>query len=343
MRLIFVDDSIAYDGFTPASQPLGGAEKSLALLAPALAARGHSVEIYNRCQGLVSAHGATWLPFESERPTMADCVIALRKPELLDYVTQPRKSILWASGPIGELDEPGARSIIDAKRPHIVFAAAWQRNRWKNPNFHDTRVIAPGLGADFVANIAMAPADPPRAIATAHPLAGLDWLIKMWVAKIRPMVPNAELHVFSAILDRAQLGETVAPEFRPVADLMKTAREHGVVARWPLADPAMADEYRSARAFLHPGFPGETVGLHLIEAQAAGLPVVTRVTSPIAEERIADGQSGVIAKNNDGFAQATISLLTDRIHFNLVSSNASSIRRGRTWPVVAAEWEALFD
>jgi glycosyltransferase involved in cell wall biosynthesis len=204
-------------------------------------------------------------------------------------------------------------------------------------------VIAPGIAAEFVSDTAMDPADPPRAIATAHPLAGVDWLIKMWVAKIRPQVPNAELHLFSATLDRAQLGEAVAPEIRPIADLLKTAREHGVVVRWPLPDPAMADEYRRARVLLHPGFADETVGLHLLEAQATGLPVVTRVTSPIAEERVHDGQTGVIAKNNDAFAAAAVNLLNDKIAFNLMSSNASSTRRGRTWPVVAAEWEAMLD
>ena len=73
------------------------------------------------------------------------------------------------------------------------------------------------------------------------------------------------------------------------------------------------------------------------------LPVVTRVTSPIAEERVHDGQTGVIAKNNDAFAAAAVNLLNDKIAFNLMSSNASSTRRGRTWPVVAAEWEAMLD
>jgi glycosyltransferase involved in cell wall biosynthesis len=343
MRLIFVDDSIAYDGFTPANQPLDGAQKALARLAPALAARGHSVEIYNRCEALSSAHGATWMPFDSDRPTLADAVIALRKPELLDFVAQPRKRILWMSGPISELDAPRAKSILDTNRPAIVFFSSWQRNRWQNPAFHSTRVIAPGLAAEFVSDQPMVPMETPRVIATAHPLAGLDWLIKMWVAKIRPAVPNAELHLFSAILDRAQIGEAVAPEYKPVADLVRSAREHGVVVRWPVADQGMADEYRGARAFLHPGFAGETVGLHLLECQAVGLPVVTRVISPIAEERVTDGQTGIIARNNDAFAQAAIKLLTDTVHFNLMSSNASSIRRGRTWPVVASEWESLFD
>ncbi len=343
MRLIFVDDSTAFDGYSPANLPLGGAEKSLARLTAALAARGHSVEVYNRCQSVVSAHGATWLPFESDRPTVADCLIALRRPALLDYVSQSRKRVLWASGPVAELDVPAAKSAIDLHRPTIVFFSQSQRNRWHNPTYHDTRVIAPGLGADYVADTPMVPAEPPRAVTTVHPLAGLDWLIKMWVAKIRPSVPGAELHIYSSILDRAQLGETLAPAFQPILDLLKVAKEHGVAVRWPLADPGMADEYRSARVFLHPGFADETIGLHLAECQAVGLPVVARATSPVAEERVTDGQSGTIAKSNDAFATAAITMLSDRIAFNLMSSNASTIRRGRTWPIAAEEWERLFE
>lgn len=343
MRLIFVDDSIPYDGYSPVNVPLGGAEKSLALLSAALAARGHSVEIYNRCEAVISAHGATWLPFESERPTVADCLIALRQPALLDFVAQPRRRILWASGPVAELDTPRARALIDTHRPSIVFFSAAQRNRWPNPGHHDTRVIAPGLGAEYVADLPMAPADPPRAVTVAHPLAGLDWLLKMWVAKIRPAVPNAELHVYSSILDRAQTGETPAAAYQPIVDLIRTVREHGVAVRWPLPDPGMAEEYRAARVFLHPGYADETIGLQVAEAQAVGLPVIARSISAIAGERVSDGQSGVIAKNNDAFATAAITMLNDKIAFNLTSSNASSIRRGRTWPIAADEWERVFE
>lgn len=341
MRLIFVDDSIPYDGYSPANVPLGGAEKSLAQLSVALAARGHSVEIYNRCEAVISAHGATWLPFEWERPTVADCLIAVRQPALLDFVAQPRRRILWSSGPVSEIDTPRARGLIDTHKPSMVFFSASQRNRWPNPQHYDARVIAPGVGPEYAADQPMTPADPPRAITTAHPLAGLDWLLKMWVSKIRPAVPNAELHVYSAILDRAQSGEPPAPAYQPIVDLLKTAREHGVAVRWPLADSGMAGEYRSARVFLHPGYADETIGLHLAEAQAVGLPVVTRATSAVASERITDGQTGVIAKNNDAYATAAIQMLNDLIAFNLTSSNASSIRRGRTWPIVADEWERV--
>src|SRR5207244_9625825 len=38
---------------------------------------------------------------------------------------------------------------------------------------------------------------PPRAVFTSNPLRGLDWLLDLWVAKIAPAIPEAELHVYA--------------------------------------------------------------------------------------------------------------------------------------------------
>ena len=38
---------------------------------------------------------------------------------------------------------------------------------------------------------------PPRAIFTSNPLRGLDWLLDLWVSRIRPAVPGAELHIYA--------------------------------------------------------------------------------------------------------------------------------------------------
>src|SRR6516165_6680570 len=37
----------------------------------------------------------------------------------------------------------------------------------------------------------------PRAIFTSNPLRGLDWLLDLWVARIKPAVPQSELHIYA--------------------------------------------------------------------------------------------------------------------------------------------------
>jgi hypothetical protein len=92
MRITLVDDSIPFDGYSPTSQPLGGAEKAFASLPATLAMRGHEVRVFNRCAFPVTAGGAEWKPFESERPAETDVLVAMRHPRLLEFVPEAPRS-----------------------------------------------------------------------------------------------------------------------------------------------------------------------------------------------------------------------------------------------------------
>ena len=107
MNIIMIDDSYAFDGATPGTRALGGAEKAFANLASALAARGHDVTAINRCDYQASVDDVLWVPFETPRPPECDVLIAFRKPELLDEIDDPAvKSILWMWGQPKILNQP---------------------------------------------------------------------------------------------------------------------------------------------------------------------------------------------------------------------------------------------
>lgn len=341
MQVTFVDDSIPFDGYSPPSQPLDGPEKAFALLPPALSMRGHDVTVINRASFPVTVHGSRWITWEGERPVSADALVVFRRPELLDQVPVAGKRIVWAGGPIADLDTTAAREALERHKPRVIFANATQRDAWANTLGLETQVMEPGIAPAYLEDDAMAPSEPPHAVTTAHPLGGLLWLIRLWMARIRPEVPNAELHVYSAVLDKAQLGGTVPPEYAPMVQEMEVARQYGIVVKRPQADPAMAEAYRAARAHLHPAEPRDVHGFTLAESQAMGLPGVARAASTVMVERIADGQTGTIASNNASFTSAAITLLTDRLAFDRMSANARLFKRGRTWAIAASEWEGL--
>ncbi len=69
---------------------------------------------------------------------------------------------------------------------------------------------------------------------------------------------------------------------------------------------------------------------------------MARASNPVIVERIADGQTGVIAPGDANFAHAAIDLLTDRARFDRMSETARQFKRGRSWAVVASEWEGRF-
>lgn len=340
MRFTFLDDSVDYDGFTPAGAPLG-AEKAVAGIAPALAQRAHEVQVFNRCAFPVTVDGAKWETWSAPRPEATDYVVAFRKLNLLETIPGAAKRALWFTGDTAALDDPWAKALLEKMRPILIFFAAGERDRYANPLGLPTAVCAPAFAPAFLSDEAMEPVDPPRAIATGHPQAGLDWLIKLWCDQIRPRVPTAELHLFSTLLYRGRIGGTVPDAVRPVLDLALGAGDRGVTIQRPSGDTTMAFNYRQSRVHLYPGQPNEFWGGTLGESQATGLPAVARASAGAAT-RILNGQTGVVAGADEDFANAAVELLTDRARFDQFSSNARLFQRGRTWAVAAAELEAIF-
>ena len=85
-RIVFADDGIEFDGLTPQTRPLGGSESALIGLAEALAARGHSVAVYNRCRAALDHKGVAWRPIGGDVPADADLFVAYRGDTVLPLV-----------------------------------------------------------------------------------------------------------------------------------------------------------------------------------------------------------------------------------------------------------------
>jgi len=339
MRVVFVNDSGSLDGFTPYERALDGPEKALANLATALAMRGHNVIVCNGSTLPVEAHGVRWQSADAP-PEAADVLVACRDPARLDFMANVARRVFWACGAVA----PGAaaHASLATHRPTVVLSSQAQQAAWSGPADAEATVIEPGIAAPFLEDAPMAPVEPPRAIATAHPLAGLDWLVKLWQERIHPELPQATLHLYSAWLDTSRSGGAVPPAIKPVADQVAAAEKQGIVIERPRADPQMAEAYRQARVHLHPAAASDTFGFTLQESQAIGLPAVVRATNAVMTERVSDGQTGAIAAGDPNFAGAAIKLLSDRMAFDQMSANARHLKRGRSWAVAAAEWEARF-
>jgi hypothetical protein len=196
MHVVFADESIDFDGFSPASRPLDGPEKAVANLATALAMRGHDVTVFNRCSTPVTAFAVRWEPMNGVRPSDADALIAVRHPRLLDFVPNAKCRLLWMTGRADPFDAD-TRQQLDRHRPRVVLMSVAQRDAWSDAAALETAIIAPGIAPSYLDEAPMAPQEPVHALVTAHPLAGLDWLLKLWTDKIYPEVPGAELHLYS--------------------------------------------------------------------------------------------------------------------------------------------------
>lgn len=338
--MTFVDDSIPFDGFTASARALGGAEKGFAALPGALARRGHTVTVFNRCRWSLFIEGCQWEPLEDGRkPLTTDVLVAFRKPVLLEFVRQARRRVLWTTAPARQLERAAGAGPIKDHKPLVMLAS---RNQAEGANLRgvSAALMPPAVRSDYLAERATAPAVPPRAIVTTHPSHGLDWLLTLWLERIRPRVPEAELHVYSMSLAKAAEGGAVEPDLQPLAARVLAARDHGIVIQRPGSDGQMAQAYGEAQVHLYPGHAGDTTAFTLMESQAAGLPAVLRPLGA-APERVGNGHSAYVVPDDDAFANLTAMLLADPHVAASMGAEARSLYTGRTWDAAAEQFEAL--
>ena len=339
MHITLVDDSIPFDGFTASARAMGGAEKAFAALPGALARRGHTVSVFNRCRWSMFIEGSQWETFEGKRPLTTDVLVAFRKPALLEFVRQAKRRVLWTTAPARLLEKKTTRQMLDDTKPLVVLCSAAQAQGWA-PKGLTVAALPPAVKSEFLSDLATAPASPPRAIVTTHPSHGLDWLVDLWLNRISPAAPEAELHIYSSSLAKAGDGGEVEPELAPLAAKILAAAEHGIVVRRPGSDAVMAQAYREARVHLYPGHADDTTAFTLMESQATGLPAVLRPLGA-APERVANGHSAYVVPDDDAFANLASMLLTNEDLANSMGQEAKAAYVGRSWDAAAERFEAM--
>jgi glycosyltransferase involved in cell wall biosynthesis len=317
------------------AEPCGGVEIATALLVRALARAGHEVTVLaGTAPTERDADGALWAP---EAHGRADLVIANRAPKLFRTLPQGRR-VLWLHNPARYLRKPRHMWPLLLAWPRIVVLGGYHRSTLP-------RVVA-GRAVEIPLAVAppfdaggqeQAAPPPPVAVFASNPLRGLDSLLALWAGRILPAVPEARLHVFSGpgvYAGDAKLAARAAPV------LERAAHTPGVVLRGPQPREVLARKYARARAMLYLGDAGETFCLAVAEAQAMGLPCVLGTEGSVPE-RIADGLSGVLAADQDAFAEAAIRLLRDDAHWRALHRGALARGPGADWNEVAARFVEL--
>lgn len=340
MRVTFVDDSVPFDAFTPASQALGGAERACVGLAKALSKRGHEVQVFTRARHSFSADGVRWEAWDALRPLETDVLIAHRKPSLLGAVRKTARRIYWFTHPARGLKAQSARKALDSLRPVLAFQGQAHKAAWDGKPALPALAVAPAAAKEYCDDAPPIAAAVPRAVVTTHPAHGLVELVALWVARIHPAAPEAELHVYSGALSRAQAGQaSLSEELRPVMAATLAAQDKGVILCAPEGDAGMAENYRRARVHLYPGHADDMACHTLIDGQATGLPAVVRPLGAAAE-RIENGISGFVAPDDAALANLAIQFLTeDKLYRSF--SEAARARR-QNWDQAAQAFEAAF-
>jgi glycosyltransferase involved in cell wall biosynthesis len=339
-EIVMADDGIAFDGRTAAAGPLGGAETAFAALAEALAARGHRVAARRRCAAPLSYNGVDWAPLASGAPPACDRFIGNRGPRVIGLVPRAGRRLFWLHNPARYLKKPRLLWRLAWYQPTLVTTGRYHAATVPRClGFCGREIIPYGILDAFRRAVPREP-PPPRAIFTSNPLRGLDWLLDVWVAHIRPAVPQAELHIFAGPKVYRDGADKNAGRMEGVLARAAALGIHGVRRHAPIGREALALTLAGARVMLYRGDPGETFCLALGEAQAMGVPAVVQPLGSVAE-RVVDGETGRVAAGDDEFAEAAIAVLRDDDLWRRWHRAAMATQRGLSWDAVAARFEAL--
>jgi glycosyltransferase involved in cell wall biosynthesis len=273
-------------------------------------------------------------------PRACDLYIGNRSHRVIGLVPRAGRRLFWLHNPAAYLKKPRNLWRLAWYRPTLVVTGAYHAATIPRCLPCGTREIIPyGVLDRFRGAV---PREPPvpRAIFTSNPLRGLDWLLDLWAARIRPAVPQSELHIYAG---GAVYGLADTPRARRMDEVLTrtdSLAACGVRRFAPVGREALAMALLGARVMLYRGDPGETFCLALAEAQAMGIPAVVKRLGSTAE-RIVDGVTGRVATDDDGFVAAAIALLRDDQLWQQWHLAALTRQRGLSWDAVSARFEAL--
>ena len=337
--VVMADDGIAFDGATAEAGPLGGAETAFVALAEALVARGHDVRAFSRGAASLRHRGVSWATIDTAAPRSCDLYIGNRGHRLIGLVPCPRRRVLWLHNPAHYLRKPRLSLRIAWHRPLLVTTGAYHASTIPSWLLDGGRVVIPYGVLDRFRHAEPREPPAPRAVFTSNPLRGLDWLLDLWVGRIKPAVPAAELHIYAGNAVYGGAGK-YADRINSILARADTLREAGIYKHEPVGREQLVDVLTAARAMLYRGDPGETFCLALAEAQALGVPAVVTPLGSVGE-RVADNVSGRVANSDDAFVEAAIATLRDDDLWRQWHKGALARQRGLSWDEVAQRFEAL--
>jgi glycosyltransferase involved in cell wall biosynthesis len=336
--VVMADDGIAFDGATAEAGPLGGAETAFVALAEALAARGHRVEARSNCVAPVRHREVNWAPLASGVPETCDLYIGNRSYRVMG-LSRPRRRLFWLHNPAQYLRKPRNAWRLTWFRPLLVTTGAYHASTIPAWLPDGGRTVIPYGILDRFRHAEPREPPPPRAVFTSNPLRGLDWLLDLWVARIKPAVPQAELHIYAGTAVYGGGGRH-GSAMSAVLARAETLSGQGVRRFTPVGREALIEVLTGARAMLYRGDVGETFCLALGEAQALGVPAVVTPLGSVGE-RVADGVTGRVADSDDAFVEAAIAVLHGDALWRQWHLAALAQQRGLSWDEVAARYEAL--
>jgi glycosyltransferase involved in cell wall biosynthesis/tetratricopeptide (TPR) repeat protein len=266
---------------------LGGSETMAWEMARRLAKLGHAVRVFGHCTPSMEGEyeGVTFLDESRFHDITCDVLISSRRPDAVDDSRGCKAGarVLW----VHDVHCGDAfTQERDLRFDRILCLSNWHREFFLScyPTIDPAKVLVTRNGIDLSRFDGSEPRNPHRAIYSSSPDRGLLTALECW-PRIREQVPDAELHVFYGFGNWETCARAVGDEgaLKNIAHLKHLlATTPGVIFRDRVSQSELAREFMRAGVWAYSTWFSETSCITAMEAQAAGLYIVT---SPVAALR----------------------------------------------------------
>lgn len=369
MKIVFIHHGQDIDGHALRRMPLGGTETAMILTAAALAANPENdVHVFTATPEAKDYDGVHYHPLATLGPWSAanvcDVLICIRQWVPFLFPLSARLKIYFSpdaydqpflnSGLRVALTVQGENLRVPLFTPHDFLRevdAVYCVGRWQAGTFESIlgfpkdklHVTANGV---VLSHFQPKPLSErrPRVMYSSTPFRGLDHLVRYFPA-IKSACPAAELEVCSGM---KVYGASSADEEREYGPLFRALANVGAISHGSILQSRLAEIMCGNRVYAYPNTFAETFCISVLEAQAAGLPIVTSRKGALIE-RVEHGVDGFLIDGEPGdasydknFIAAVAKLLSDDSLWTAMSAAARKKSEAFTYENLAKSWEDDF-
>jgi glycosyltransferase involved in cell wall biosynthesis len=269
---------------------IGGSELMAIELSKRLALQGHKVRVYSSCglwgEGIYD--GVEYYQSTKYQDINCDVLIVSRKANMIDdqYNIEAKLKLLW----VHDTCALSATNELILKYDRILALSQWHKqNLMLAHNLHSDHVIVTRNGIDLTRFDQQADRNPFKCVNSSSPDRSWPILLEVW-PEIKRQVPQAELHLYYGFKNWEYMAQWDTGQ----RDLINKLKQQivnmsflGVVYHDRLNQKELAKEFLKAGVWLYPTWFSESSCISAMEAQAAGLQIITSSIAAL-NETVAD-------------------------------------------------------
>lgn len=359
LTIHMVVPGLPFTAETAKTQALGGSESAAYFLARELGKRGHNVSVYTTANESMSDGNVAYLPIQNvwsniAHGTIFDVCIAQRAAGILSTRISSRLNIFWAHDEALKNHRADLGTVLWNADKIAVISRAMADNYRAMHDLDDSVIwqTRNGIDPDIFQGVALPFEDrmPYHMAYSARPERGLDYLLFEIMPRLIKMEPRIKL-VIAGYQDLKE---------NPWSAMYEHCREQAkrlggnVVIAGQMDKRGLAEMFGKVGVYAYPTpspiYPDfwETSCISAMEAQAAGLPLITTARGALPETINKD--AGILLDLKPGehghaemFCNAALSVLGDKARWTKMSQAGLEHAKSLTWASIAAEWETMIE